>query len=88
MYELSLSNCGKQCYDGANTMSGPKKGVAKVISDEQPKAIYTHCYGHALNLSVGDTIKHCKILKDALDIVFEVSKLIKYYPKGTCNLKL
>ena len=79
--KLSLSNCRGQCYDGASTMSGPKKGVAKVISDEQPKAIYTHCYGHALNLSVGDTIKHCKILKDALDIVYEVSKLIKYFPK-------
>jgi len=46
--------------------------VAKLISDEQPKAIYTHCYGHALNLSAGDTIKRCKI--NALDIVLEVSK--------------
>jgi len=56
-----------------------EKRVAKSISDEQPKAIFTHCYGHALNLSAGDTIKHC--VKDALEIVFEVSKLIKYSPK-------
>lgn len=46
-----------------------------------PKAIYTHCYGHALNLAAGDAIKHCKIMKDALDIIFEVSKLIKYSSK-------
>ena len=62
-------------------MSGHRNGVAKSISDEQPKAIFTHCYGHVLNLSAGDTIKRCKIMKDALDIVFEVSKLIKYSPK-------
>ena len=79
--KLSLSNCHGQCYDGASTLSGPKKGVAKLFSDEQPKAIYTHCYGHALNLSAEDTIKRCKIMKNALDIVFEVSKLIKYSPK-------
>ena len=79
--KLSLSNCRGQCYNGASTMSGPKKGVAKLISVdtvEQPKAIYTHCYGHALNLSAGDTIKRCEIMEDALDIVFEASKLIKY----------
>ena len=79
--KLSLSNCRGQCYDDASTMQGARRGVAKVISDEQPKAIYTHCYGHALNLAAGDAIKHCKIMKDALDIIFEVSKLIKYCPK-------
>ena len=78
---LSLANCRGQCYDGASTMRGVKHGVAKLISDEYPKAVYTHCYGHALNLAAGDAIKKCKIMKDALDIVFEVSKLIKYSPK-------
>lgn len=78
---LSFSNCRGQCYDGASTMQGARHGVAKLISDEQPKAIYTHCYGHAFNLATGDAIKRCKIMKDALDIIFEVSKLIKYSPK-------
>ena len=48
---LSLSNCHGQCYDGASTMQRARNGVAKLINDEQPKAIYTHCYGHALNLA-------------------------------------
>ena len=78
---LSLSNCRGQCYDGASTMRGVKHGVAKLISDKSPKAIYIHCYGHALNLAAGDAIKKYKVMKDALDIVFEVSKLIKYSPK-------
>ena len=30
-------------------------GVAKQISDLEPRAIYTHCYDRALNLSTGDT---------------------------------
>ena len=45
-----------QCYDGASTMSGIKDGVAKLFMDMGPSAIYTHCYGHALNLATSDTI--------------------------------
>lgn len=54
---LSLSNCRGQCYDGASNMSGAKNGVAKRISEKEPRAIHKHCYGHALNLAVGDTVK-------------------------------
>ena len=35
-------------------MSGAKKGVAKMLRDEEPRAIFTHCYSHALNLAVSD----------------------------------
>ena len=75
--KLSLSKCHGKFYDGASTMSGHRKRVAKSISDEQPKAIFTLCYGYTLNLSAGDAIKRCKIMKNVLDIVFEVSKIIK-----------
>ena len=33
--------CG-QCYDGASAMSSSKRGVAKRISDLEPRAVYTH----------------------------------------------
>ena len=36
-------------------MSGTKNGVAKLISEEEPRAVFTHCYGHSLNLAVGDS---------------------------------
>ena len=78
---LSLTKCGAQCYDGASTMSGAKTGVAKQLSDEERRAIYIHCDGHALNLATGDSVKKSKLMKDALDTTFEVSKLIKYSPK-------
>ena len=53
--QLSLVNCGGQCYDGASNMMGHKTGVAKRIQDLQPKAYPTHCHGHSLSLSVRDT---------------------------------
>ena len=43
--------------------------------------LYTHCYGHALNLAVGDTVKQSKICKDALDTAFEITRMIKFSPK-------
>ena len=82
--QLKMETCRGQCYDGASSMSGAKQGVAKVLLDEEPRALYTHCYGHALNLAVGDCVKQGKLMKDALDVVIEVSKLIKKSEKECC----
>ena len=43
-------------------MSGSKSGVATQLASIQPKALYMHCYGHALNLSVQDLLKGIKVL--------------------------
>ena len=69
--------CGK-CYDMASTMTSSKRGVAKRISDLETRAVYTHCYGHALNLAAADTLKQSKLMKDALDTTREKTKIIKY----------
>ena len=53
---LPMSRCRGQYYDGASTMKGSKSGVAKQLLDEAARAIYTHCYGHSLNLAISDTI--------------------------------
>ena len=82
---LSLSACRGQCYDGASNMSGSKNGVSTQILAEEKHAIYTHCYGYALNLAVGDALKKSKICHDALGIAFEVSKLIKFSPKRSAT---
>ena len=50
---FSLSRCRGQCYDGAANMKGGNTGVAKQLLDEEHRALYTHCNGHALNLAVG-----------------------------------
>ena len=46
----------------------------------------THCYGHLLNLAIGDTVKQLKVCRDALDVVFEISKLIQFSPKRNLAL--
>ena len=56
---------------------GRRKGVAKQILMEEPIALHTHCYGHALNLASQDMIRDVKHVKDALDITFQLSKLLK-----------
>ena len=38
---LKIENCRGQCYDGASSMSGAKGGVAKLINDDEPRAVYT-----------------------------------------------
>lgn len=77
-FNLSINQCRGQCYDGASNMSG--KTTVQIMSEE-PHALYTHCYGHALNLALGDTIKQLKLLQDALDVTYEISKLLKYSPR-------
>ena len=84
---VNITNCHGQCYDGASNMSGSRKGVAKLINQEESRAIYMHCYGHALNLAVGDCMKSSKICKDTLDTSFEITRLIKFSPKQNAALE-
>ena len=65
---LSIGKTRGQCYDGSSNMAGIRKGVARQIQNEEPKAIFTHCYGHSLNLATNDAIQRCKTIKNALEI--------------------
>ena len=78
---LKISGCRGQCYDGASNMSGIKNGVATQIAKDEKHVMYTHCYAHALNLAVGNTIKRSKVCNNALDVAFGISKLVKFFPK-------
>ena len=80
-FNLPISKLRGQCYDGASAMRGVRSGVPKQICDEEPRALYTHCYGHSINLAVNDAMKLCKQLKMALEVTHEVMKLIKYSPR-------
>ena len=69
-FQLSFSKLRGQCYDGCSTMAGAKAGVAARIEQIESRAVFTHCYGHALNLAVADTIKGLPALKHCLDTSF------------------
>ena len=63
-------------------MTGVKSGVAIKILADEPRALFTHCYGHALNLATQDTQdKGIKVMEDTLNTVHEITKLIKKSPK-------
>ena len=62
-------------------MAGATVGVAVKIQELEPRAVFTHCYGRALNLAVCDTITNLPRMKDCLDTYYEIVKLIKFSPK-------
>ena len=80
---LPLAQCRGQGYDGASNMMGHLRGVATQIQAEEAAAISVHCLAHCLNLCLQDTAKKCVSVRNALDIVMEISKLIRYSPKRT-----
>lgn len=86
-FQIPLTKLRGQCYDGCSTMAGSRNGVAAKVQAMEPKAVFTHCYGHALNLAVGDTIKRCVMLRDCLDTCYELIKLIKWSPKRDAMLR-
>ena len=57
------------------------------MQDNKPKAIYTHCYGHTLNLAACDVVKANKLLSDALDVTYEITKLVKFSTKRESMFK-
>lgn len=89
---LAVSKVRGQCYDGASAMSGAKSGVAVRVQAEEPGAVFTHCYGHSLNLVCVDTIRQSnltvgKLMQDALDTTHEITKLIKKSPHRNAVFK-
>ena len=69
---LPLTSCRSQCYDGASNMAGVRNGMAVQLLKDEPRAVLTHCYGHALNLAASDMVKCNKILANAPDITMEI----------------
>ena len=69
-------------------MAGSRSGVSKQLSSEEPRAMYTHCYGHALNLAVGDVMKKSRLMGDTLNTTSEISKLLKYARRDATFEKL
>ena len=87
-FNLQLFRCRGQCYDGGSNMAGSKNGVKAQILRDEPRALFTHCYGHCLSLSVADTVKTIKCLGSMMDTVHELSKLLQYSPKRSALFKV
>ena len=70
--DLPIEDCRGQGYDGAGSVAGCVKGLAARILRLNPKALYTHCYSHRLNLSICDSLS-----------IIEVKKMLKHVKEVT-----
>ena len=68
-------------------MSGARNGVATKILEDERRALYMHCNAHSLNLAVSDTMKKSKVCRDALDMTFEIARLINFSPRRDAALE-
>ena len=79
-WQLSASQLRGQTYDGTGAMAGKRRGAAACIADQYPKALYTHCAAHVLNLCV---VKCCSILeiRNTMDIADSICRSFGNSPK-------
>ena len=79
-YGLDMINLRGQCYDGAGNMSGVRNGLAARVTQDFPKAVYTLCSSHKLNLCV---VKSCDIteVRNMIDKATEVAIFFNYSPQ-------
>ena len=75
-----------QAYDGAGAMAGQTKGTAARIQSLYPKAVYTHCAAHRLNLCIA---KCCSIreVNNMMQTADKVTRFFKYSPKRQLALE-
>ena len=85
-WQLSPSNLRGQTYDGVGAMAGKKKGVVAQIQQMFPKAPYTHCAAHALNLCV---VKCCSIreVHNTMDTGESICRFFRNSPKRQLALE-
>ena len=64
---------------------GSQTEIGSNYTSEEKSVILSHCYGHALNLAVGCTVKKSTVCSEALESAYEITKLTKYFPREMFN---
>ena len=80
-YDLPLSLCRGQAYNGVTNISGIRTGISTRIQKETPAALRVHCFAHSLNLCLQDAGRQIVIIRDVFGIVKDIVQLIKLSPK-------
>ncbi|XP_056595590.1 52 kDa repressor of the inhibitor of the protein kinase-like [Triplophysa dalaica] len=70
---LQITFLRGQGYDGASTMSGKVSGVQKRVKELYPRAMYTHCRSHALNLVVVHGGSDLPLVRNTMSIVEKIA---------------
>ncbi|KAL4091320.1 hypothetical protein QTP88_026023 [Uroleucon formosanum] len=83
---FDLNKMRGQGYDGAASMGGRFRGVQAIIKNMYPKALYTHCVSHSLNLCLSDATKSQDI-RNAFGIISECCSFFNSSAKRTTVLQ-
>nr|XP_011463568.1 PREDICTED: zinc finger MYM-type protein 1-like [Fragaria vesca subsp. vesca] len=78
--DLDISNVRGQGYDNGSNMKGKHQGVQKKLLDVNPRAFYTPCGCHCLNLTLCDLAKSCE---KALDFFGVLQRLYTLFAGST-----
>ena len=78
---LPIANCIGEAYDGAANMSGVHNGLQALMKKETNHCLYVHCFARSLNLCVQEVAKKCELLRNCMEFILQLDKLIKLSPK-------
>ena len=81
-YESLNSRCSWEVLRWMFNHDSYKKGVAAQIKKMNKKCLLTHCHCSSLNLAVRDSVKNIPLLKDTLNMAYDITKLIKKSSKS------
>ena len=87
-FELNITNCRGQCYDGAANVSGRENGLQKKLLSIEPRAIFVHCTAHNLNLVVQDAMQNIDTVRDFLAVLRELISFVRQSPKRLAMFEL
>ena len=69
LLDLDINDVRGQGYDNGSNMKGKHQGVQKKLLDVNPRAFYSACGCHSLNLTLCDMAKTCGRAKDFFGII-------------------
>jgi hypothetical protein len=72
--------------DEASVNLGCRSGIAKLIKDDVPHLMITHCVAHRLELAANNAIKHHRVMREIQDILQHIYKHYHYSPKALREL--
>lgn len=74
-FNLRFDRCRGQCCDVANCVSGCITGLQTRFRQEEPRAYFTHCAGHNLNLVAQDGMSK---IKEIASFLSEMKELVSF----------
>ncbi|KAL4085218.1 hypothetical protein QTP88_027077 [Uroleucon formosanum] len=85
--DLNIKNLRAQCYDGASNMRGPYKGVAAIIMQEAPMAMYIYCNAHILNLCIVTCCTRVPSIRNTFFVLQTVRSLLDNFDTTLTTLR-